>query len=189
MRGAGAQRRGARSASELRPLRWTALRVPADRRPPPPSAFGRWGERSYLVPPARVSGAEGIEVGDDVVVLEDAGLDVDAAAGARLTIGDRTRLAVGVEIRCTTSVRIGRAVSSSDHAAIVDSWGDGGPPGGPVVIEDGAYLGYGSVVGPGVRVGAGAFVGEGAVVLSDVPAHAVVYGNPAVVVERYGARA
>lgn len=185
-----------KAVADLRPPSLTALAVPRDRVPPPPNAFARWGDRSFLVPPARVLGAEAIDVGDDVLILEDAGLTVNSAGGARLTIGDRTRLAVGVEILCSVGVTIGRAVSTSDYAAITDSWAPVGRrpshpaplPGAPVRIDDGAYLGFGCIIGPGVHVGAGAFIGEGAVVLHDVPAHSVVYGNPAVAASGYAGR-
>lgn len=43
----------------------------------------------------------------------------------------------------------------------------------------GAYAGARSVVKDGVTVGGGAVVGIGSVVIRDVPAHAVVIGNPA----------
>jgi acetyltransferase-like isoleucine patch superfamily enzyme len=47
------------------------------------------------------------------------------------------------------------------------------------VVGDGASLGAGAVVLPGIRIGRGAMVGAGAVVTKDVPANAVVVGNPA----------
>lgn len=47
------------------------------------------------------------------------------------------------------------------------------------VVGDGASLGGGSVILPGVRIGRNAMVGAGAVVTKDVPANAVVVGNPA----------
>ena len=172
------------------------LRVPADRRVPPPRAFARFGDGSWIVPPARVSAPAAVEVGAGVIVLEDSDLLVDAAAGARLVIGDRTRLAPGARIVCPVGIKIGTAVSSSDGITITDSWGpvDGtdrlpgppGAPGAPIVIEDGAYLGWGSVIGPGVRIGAGAIVGEGAVVHDDVAPGTVVYGNPARLALGYG---
>jgi UDP-2-acetamido-3-amino-2,3-dideoxy-glucuronate N-acetyltransferase len=43
----------------------------------------------------------------------------------------------------------------------------------------GASIGAGAVVLAGVTIGEGAMVGAGAVVTKDVPAHAVVVGNPA----------
>lgn len=49
----------------------------------------------------------------------------------------------------------------------------------PVIVEEGADLGTGSILLPGVRVGRGAIVGAGAVVTRDVPELAVVAGSPA----------
>lgn len=49
----------------------------------------------------------------------------------------------------------------------------------PVVVEDDADLGVGSILLPGVTIGRGAQVGAGAVVTRDVPPYAVVAGNPA----------
>ena len=48
-----------------------------------------------------------------------------------------------------------------------------------VIVEDGASIGAGAVVCPGVTVGAHCLIGAGAVVTRDVPAHALVLGNPA----------
>jgi acetyltransferase-like isoleucine patch superfamily enzyme len=49
----------------------------------------------------------------------------------------------------------------------------------PTLIQRGAAIGAGSVVLPGVTVGEFALVGAGSVVTRDVPAHGLVYGNPA----------
>jgi len=46
-------------------------------------------------------------------------------------------------------------------------------------IRRGARVGGGAILLPGVEVGEEAFVGAGAVVLQDVPARAVMVGNPA----------
>ena len=53
----------------------------------------------------------------------------------------------------------------------------------PVVVEDNVLIGANAVVIEGVRVGAGAVVAAGAVVISDVPANAVVAGCPARVIK------
>jgi acetyltransferase-like isoleucine patch superfamily enzyme len=46
-------------------------------------------------------------------------------------------------------------------------------------IRRGARIGGGAVLCPGIEIGEEAFVGAGAVVTKDVPAGAVVVGNPA----------
>jgi acetyltransferase-like isoleucine patch superfamily enzyme len=50
---------------------------------------------------------------------------------------------------------------------------------GRIVIEDGAWLGAGTIVLPGVRIGKGAVVGAGSVVTRSVPAFEIWAGNPA----------
>ena len=156
---------------------------------PPPSAFARHGRGSWVVPPVVVGAPERVEVGHGVVVMEHATLE--AGPTGRIVLGDGVRLAPFASIHASVLVEVGPQVSTSDHVAIVDSWGplEGGelpaPLTGPVRIGAGAYLGCGAVVGPGVTIGEGAFVGEGAVVVDDVPAHAVAYGNPAVVVRSW----
>ncbi len=50
---------------------------------------------------------------------------------------------------------------------------------GPITIAYGASIGAGSIVLPNVKVGCFALVGAGAVVTKNVPAHALVLGNPA----------
>ena len=46
-------------------------------------------------------------------------------------------------------------------------------------IRRGARIGGGAVLCPGIEIGEEAFVGAGAVVTKDVPARALVVGNPA----------
>ncbi len=52
-----------------------------------------------------------------------------------------------------------------------------------VIIERGAKIGANTTILPGVRIGEMALVGAGAVVTADVPAGAVVVGNPARVIK------
>ena len=46
-------------------------------------------------------------------------------------------------------------------------------------MKHGASIGAGAVIGCGVTIGAYALVGAGSMVTQDVPAHALVHGNPA----------
>lgn len=48
-----------------------------------------------------------------------------------------------------------------------------------ILIEDGAWLGAGTIVLPGVSIGKGAVVGAGSVVTQSIPALEIWAGNPA----------
>ena len=113
----------------------------------------------------------------------------------------------GAEVRSPRNVRIGKH-SSIGHHAILDGrkgltigqnvnlstgvwiWTlehdpqspDFGTTGGPVVIEDYAWVSCRAVILPGVRIGKGAVVAAGAVVTKDVPPYAIVGGVPAKVI-------
>ena len=52
------------------------------------------------------------------------------------------------------------------------------------VVEEGASIGANATLLPGVTIGKRAMIGAGAVVVNDVPAGAVVVGNPARIVRR-----
>ncbi len=49
------------------------------------------------------------------------------------------------------------------------------------VIENDVWIGAGAILKAGIKVGNGAVIGAGAVVTKDVPAYAIVCGNPAYV--------
>lgn len=162
--------------------------------PPPPSRFARFGARSLVLPPARVSSAGCIQIGDDVVFLEHAWLSVrhehPTGPPPRLVIGDRVRFGRLASIACIGEIVIGDDVMASDGVFIADCFHRYDDPAIPVLyqpmsdpepvrIGSGAYLGAGAVVLPGVVIGDGAYVGEGAVVTRDVPPRTVVMGNPA----------
>ncbi len=49
---------------------------------------------------------------------------------------------------------------------------------GPVVIGNDVWIGAGSTIMDGVRIGAGAVIGAGSLVRDDVPANAIISGNP-----------
>ena len=105
--------------------------------------------------------------------------------GGTLTIGDRTFFDGDTRIVCTTAVTIGSGVAMGWGCNILDCdfhTVDGAPMNAPVVIGDDVWIGINAMILKGVVIGNGAIVAAGAVVSKDVPAHALVAGNPAVVV-------
>lgn len=48
-----------------------------------------------------------------------------------------------------------------------------------IIVNKGASIGANATILPGVTIGENAMIGAGAVVINDVPANAVVVGNPA----------
>lgn len=49
------------------------------------------------------------------------------------------------------------------------------------IVEKGASIGANATILPGIRIGQNALIGAGAVVTKDVPANAIVVGNPAII--------
>jgi acetyltransferase-like isoleucine patch superfamily enzyme len=85
-----------------------------------------------------------------------------------LTIGSRVGIGPGVKIITSKHREAGRdtpILFSPIELA-------------PVVIEDDADIGIGSIVLPGVSIGKGAQIGAGAVVSHDIPAYHIASGVP-----------
>lgn len=55
----------------------------------------------------------------------------------------------------------------------------------PIVIEEGAWIGAGSILTSGVTIGKNAVVGAGSVVTKAVEAYSVVVGNPAKMIKKF----
>lgn len=49
----------------------------------------------------------------------------------------------------------------------------------PVYIDEGVFIGVGSIICPGVSIGRGAYIGAGSVVTKNVSPNTLVAGNPA----------
>lgn len=111
-------------------------------------------------------------------------LDRDATVGRRCTIGQGASLGPDVVLEDDCSIRAGARLVANLHLAAGVTVGENTVLGGErrTTIGRGVSIGANANVRPGVGVGQGAVIEPGAVVADPVPAHAVVSGNPALIV-------
>jgi acetyltransferase-like isoleucine patch superfamily enzyme/dTDP-4-dehydrorhamnose 3,5-epimerase-like enzyme len=120
----------------------------------------------------------GATIGADCNICDHVFIENDVRIGDRVTIKSGVQLWDG--LRLGDDVFVGpNATFSNDkfprskqYQATVDE----------TFVARGASIGAGAVVLPGIRIGQDAMVGAGAVVTHDVPARAIVSGNPARIV-------
>jgi acetyltransferase-like isoleucine patch superfamily enzyme len=103
---------------------------------------------------------------------------------AAVEIGDNTIIGHGAILDGRHGIRIGNNVNFSTGVWIWTVQHDHNDPlfgdvGGPVVIEDNAWVSCRTVILPGVTIGEGAVVAAGAVVTKNVQPYTVVGGVPA----------
>lgn len=117
----------------------------------------------------------GAQIGEDCNVCDHVLIENDVIVGDRVTIKSGVQLWDGV--RLGDDVFVGPNVTfANDRFPRSKQYPDEFLT---TTVAPGASLGAGAVILPGVRVGRNAMVGAGAVVTKDVPANAVVVGNPA----------
>ena len=130
----------------------------------------------------------GVVVGDQACVRERCKLGDEVVVGRGslvendTTVGARTRIQANAYVTAYSTLEedvfIAPGVVTTNDNFMGRTEARLAAMRGPT-IRRGARIGGGAVLLPGVEIGEDAFVGAGAVVLRDVPARAVVVGNPA----------
>ncbi len=144
---------------------------------PLPKPRTRTGAPPRIHPPSVVS--EGAHLGPDTVIGAFCFVASGAALGAGTRVQSHTSVWDGVELG--EDVLVGPAAVFTNVRHPRAAWVRA-PHWDRTVVEDGATIGAGAVLVAPLRVGRFAVIGAGAVVVRDVPAHAVVAGNPARVI-------
>lgn len=109
----------------------------------------------------------------------------------KLSIGDYVWIGEEVCILNFETVSIGNHVCLSQRVFLCGGNHDFRDPAfsyrnGPIVLEDGCWLGAGCFAGPGVTVGTDAVAAAGSVITSDLSPNGVYKGNPLIyVTERW----
>ena len=119
---------------------------------------------------------ERCDLGDEVVIGRASHVENDT------TIGARTRVQANAYVTAYSTLEedvfVAPCVVTTNDNFMGRTEARFAAMRGPT-IRRGARIGGGAVLLPGIEIGEEAFVGAGAVVLADVPARAVVVGNPA----------
>lgn len=144
---------------------------------------------------ARAIDHPNIEIGDYTYCSDFEEVDDHAArlapylypgAPERLAIGRFVQIAHGVRFITSSANHPMKGISTYPFAVFdpqtMHRYAEEVASHGDTVVGNDVWLGYGALVLPGVTIEDGAIVGAGAVVNRDVPAYAIVAGNPADVV-------
>jgi UDP-2-acetamido-3-amino-2,3-dideoxy-glucuronate N-acetyltransferase len=134
------------------------------------------GERTRIWAFAHI--LAGAQIGADCNICDHVFIENDVIIGNRVTVKSGVQLWNG--LRVGDDVFIGpNATFSNDKYPRSKQYQTHVLQ---TVIGTGASVGAGAVVLPGIRIGSRAMIGAGAVVTHDVPAKAIVSGNPARIV-------
>ena len=152
-----------------------------------PEDLAACGDGCVFEDGVRIFHPENVRLGLNVYIGHDAILK--GYHRNELVVGDETWIGQQCFFHAAGGIRIGARVGIAPAVKILTSYhqeaGRETPilfapvTVAPVIVEDDADLGIGSIVLPGVTIGRGAQIGAGAVVTKDVPAYAVAAGVPA----------
>lgn len=125
----------------------------------------------------------GCEIGNETKIGPFVEIQKNACIGERCKISSHTFICEGVTLEDGVFVGHGvtftndsypRATTVEGELQTEKDWKVG-----PTLVKRGASIGSGATILSNLTIGENAIVGAGSVVTRDVPAHAILFGNPA----------
>lgn len=163
------------------------------------SRFRSFGANSWLAPGITLGNPQYISIANDSSVMSHCVLETcpeitkpDLQIGHGVSLGEYTHITCASKIVIGDGVLTGRFVLITDNAHGASLGDESAPPPlaralsskGSVLIGKNVWIGDKATILPGVTVGDGAIIAANAVVTKNVPAYAVVGGNPAKVLKQ-----
>ena len=166
------------------------------------SEFKKFGEASSIGYPIYLKGGRYISIGTRTGIgLRGILTAWDNYKGdlfnPTITIGDNTSIGEDSHITAINKIKIGNNVLIGKKVTITDN-GHGKATAdflvlaplerslyskGPVVIEDGVWIGDKVTILPGIRIGKNSIIGANALITKNIPANCVAGGVPATVIK------
>lgn len=125
----------------------------------------------------------GCEIGDETKIGAFVEIQKNARVGKRCKIQSHTFICEGVEIEDNAFIGHGVTFTNDKYPRATTADGELQTEADwtieKTIVKKGASIGSGSTILSNLTIGEHAIVGAGSVVTRDVPAHAIVAGNPA----------
>jgi maltose O-acetyltransferase len=133
--------------------------------------FGRMGKGVHVDIDFHCEYGKHIFIGDKVII------------NMNCTFVDNNRIDIGSNVLIAPNVQIYTATHSTKvNERMVQDWSEGEEIcrtyALPVRVEDGVWIGGGSVLLPGVTIGRNSVIGAGSVVSGNIPENTIAAGNP-----------
>ncbi len=133
--------------------------------------LGSMGKRCHMQGPIQINYGCHTFIGENFA----ANFNLTVMDDGRITIGNHVMLGPNVSLLATAHPLIPEerfAMEYPDGHKSVSEYAE------EIVIEDDVWIASNTVVCGGVRIGKGAVIGAGSVVVKDIPAGYIAYGNP-----------
>lgn len=124
----------------------------------------------------------GLQIGRSSIIWGSPTFLGDHQAHQKLKIGEHCGINIGCVFDIAETITIGNDVGVGHNVLFLSSTP---PHAGPIVVEDGAWIGARCTILPGVTIGAGSVIGANMVIEKDVPPQTLLMGAQKISLARW----